>query len=114
MSLELEKSMRIINDIVSYCYYEGAEAFDIRLCHGKGEATGMEVSCLLPGLESEQVDEIRRVLQVPRQHEVEQDYWELTGETEFGGELSLAGVMSDRAEVRYENGRLVIAVFRDN
>ena len=114
MSLELEKSMRIINDLISFCYYEGAEEFDVYLKHNKDESTTMKVSCCIDGLESKRIAEMRKMLQIPRQHEVEQDFWELSGETEFSGELSLIGAMSDRAEVSYEDGKLCIIVYRDD
>ena len=114
MSLELEKSMRIINDIVSFCYYEGAEIFDMYLKHNKDESTEMRVSCHIGGLEQETIDKMERMLNMPRQHEVEQDYWELSGETEFSGELSLVGAMSDRADVSYKDGTLCVVVYRDD
>ena len=114
MSLELEKSMRIISDLVSFCYYEGAEEFEIYLKHNADESTKMRVSCRIEQMEPDKVEEIRQMLRIPRQHEVEQDYWELSGETEFSGELALVGAMSDRAEVTYKDEKLCIKVYRDD
>ena len=114
MSLELEKSMRIVNDLVSFCYYEGAEEFDIYLKHNRDESTEMRVSCNISGVKPDRLEEIRQALGTSRQHEVEQSYWELSGEPEFSEELSLAGAMSDRAVVNYENGKLSITVYRDD
>ena len=114
MSLELEKGMRMISDLVSYCYYEGAEEFDMRLKRKDGGATEMRLTCSLAGLTPAKLESIRRMLQVPRQREVEQNFWELSGEMEFGSEIALAGVMSDRAEIGYEDDTLTIALYRDN
>lgn len=112
MSQELEKGMRMISDLVYYCYLEGAGEFDMRLKRGKGNTTEMTLSCPLAGLDPEKLDSIRRTLQAPRQREVEQNFWELSGEMELGGELALAGVMSDRAEIIYNEDRLTIRLYR--
>lgn len=114
MSLELEKSMRIINDLVSFCYYEGAEKISMEWKNLGGKSMQMEVSCAIENLEQKKLEQIRRVLRLPRQHEVEQLYWELSGETEFSGELSLVAAMSDAAEVTYEKGILTIVICRDD
>ena len=114
MSLELEKGMRMLGDLASYCYYEGANEFEMRLKHKKGSATEIRLSCTPAGMNSAKLDSIRRMLQVPRQREVEQNFWELSGEMDFEGEIVLAGVMSDRAEIEYEGGRLTITLYRDN
>ncbi len=113
MSLELEKGMRMLGNIVSYCYYEGAEEFDMSFKHEKDSATEIHLSCTPPEMDSAKVDSIRRMLQVPRQREVEQSFWELSGEMDPGGEVALAGVMSDRAEVDYSDGRLTISLYRN-
>lgn len=113
MSLELEKSMRIINDLVSCCYHQGAEEFRIYLKHNEDASTKMQVACPIEGVTSEALEEMRRVLHLPRQREVEQQYWELSGETEFSGELSLVGAMSDQADVTYEDNVLCITVKRE-
>ena len=112
MSLELEKSMRIVNDLVSFCYYEGAEDFTIRLQHHPDHSMHMQLCVPLPNLDTDILDKIRTVLSHPRQHEVEESFWELSGETEFSSELSLAGAMTDTAEVRYENDVLRFDLFR--
>lgn len=113
MSLELEKSMRILNDLVSYCYYEGAEEFEMGIKHNSAEdSIQMRVACPIEGLDTGKVEEMRKMLSLPRQGEVEQNYWELSGETEFGGELSLVGAMSDKAEVSYEDGVLRVTILR--
>ena len=114
MSLELEKSMRIINDLVSFCYYEGAEEFTMTLKHNANESTMMVVTACIENLDPRVLEKIRHVLSLPRQHEVEQNYWELSGETEFSAELSLIGAMTDKVEVEYEGGVLQIRVWRDD
>ena len=114
MSLELEKSMRIINDLVSFCYFEGAEKFDMSVTLHDDHSVEMQVVSPIESMDPERIEEIRQRLSLPRQHEVEQQYWELSGETEFSGELSLVGAMSDLAEVEYKGGFLRINVRRND
>ena len=53
-----------------------------------------------------------QALSIPRQHEVEQYYWHLGGESEFDCELSLVGMMVDNTNIKYENDRLHIELQR--
>lgn len=112
MSLELEKSMRILNDLVSFCYYEGAEDFTMHLRHNENNSTEICVTCAIKELEQDKLEDMRKMLSLPRQHEVEQNYWELSGDSEFSEELSLVGAMSDEAKVSYEDDVLTIVVLR--
>lgn len=114
MSLELEKSMRIISDLISFCYYEGAEEFAMGLRLNEDNSIKLQVSCPIEGLDMEKYEEMKLTLSLPRQHEVEQQYWELSGETEFSSELSLVGAMSDRTEVSYIDNILSITIHRDD
>ena len=43
---------------------------------------------------------------------MEQNYWNLSGEEEIDGELSLAGMMVDTAEVAYDGNLLIVRVVR--
>lgn len=113
MNLHLEKCMRIVSDLVSYCHYEGAEEFQIYMTHGKKDGiSSVTVSCPMPEMDPEIVNTLSEELNLPRQHEIEQDYWELSGESEMSGELTLVGMMIDEAKVGYKEGVLYIHVTR--
>ena len=114
MELELEKSMRIISDLVSYCGCEGATEVSMHLKRIDDHSTSMSVSAPVRDLHPDKLDIIRQTLSAPRQHEIEQDFWELSGETEFGAELSLVAAMIDDASVEYANGQLHIYARRDD
>ncbi|MGD9559415.1 MAG: hypothetical protein AB7V55_02280 [Oscillospiraceae bacterium] len=113
MSVELEKGLRIITDLVSLCYYEGADEFKMELhMQPDSGSTLMEIECPMPGLPEGFVDQLCKELSLHRQHEVEQTYWELSGETDLADELTLVGMMVDKAHVTYNDGVLHIKMWR--
>lgn len=114
MSFHLEKMMRIVNDLVAFCYAEGGNEFQICFSHEGQGASSVSISCPLPDLTQEMIDTLTEELNLPRQHEIEQDYWELSGETELSGELTLVGMMIDEATVGYRDGVLHIHILRKN
>jgi len=111
----MEKCMRIVSDIVGFCHSEGAEDIQISISHDKkNNASGIAIGCLIPGLSPKTVSFLTGVLNSPRQHEVEHDYWLLDGDSEMPSELTLTGMMIDSAEVSYENGFLTIRITRED
>lgn len=115
MYLHLEKCMRIVSDLVGFCHIEGAEEFQISILHDKKNRTSnITISCPIPDLSQKTLNNLAEELSLPRQHEVEQDYWQLNGESEMSGELTLTGMMIDSAEVRYEEGILYILIVRED
>lgn len=111
MSLNLEKVMRIVNDLVGFCHSEGGEEFQIFIKHDQG-CSSLTISSPIKGLAPDLVEELSYELNLPRQHEIEQSYWELSGEAELSGELSLVGMMIDEAKVGYRDGILYIHAIR--
>jgi len=121
-TFHLEKCMRIINDLVAYCHSNGAEEFNVTLrrfaSEGNGggaakkDVTEINVACPMPPIPEAEYESFVAKLNLPRQHEIEHDYWELSGESEMSSELSLVGMMIDEAEVRYEGGKLHITARR--
>jgi len=111
----MEKCMRIVGDIVGFCHFEGAEDTQISISHDKNNnASCIAISCPIPDLSSNTVSYLADKLNLPRQHEVEHDYWLLDGDSEMPSELTLTGMMIDSAEVTYENGVLSIRITRED
>lgn len=111
MKLRYEKNIRIMNDLLGYCHYLGAHTFqmDLDMQPAVSHITvRADVSHIAPG----EVESLSRLLNLPRQREVEQNYWNISGEEEIDTELTLAAVMIDSAEVSYAGGELTISVHR--
>lgn len=107
MKQRYEKSIHILTDLMGFCHFLGADKLhcDLSLEDGK---TIISVSAELEQLAQEQLDEMAHVLNIPRQREVEQNFWGICGEEDIDTELSLAGMMIDKAQLRYEHGVLHI------
>ena len=103
--------MRILNDLLGYLHYKGAHVshMDMEMLPEKSVIT---VCAPLPGMPEDELGQLTRILNVPRQREVEQNYWNISGEEDMDVELTLVGVMTDAADVTYQNGTLTITVER--
>ncbi len=113
MKLRYEKNIRLMNDLLGYCHMVGAHEFDTRLVMEASHSL-IEVRCKVQNLPQARLDELNQYMNMPRQHEVEQYYWNISGEEEIDNELSLAGMMTDEADIRYSGGELCIRCIRRN
>lgn len=111
MKLRYEKNIRILNDLMGYCHFLGANSFTVGF-ELRGAQSTISIDAGIAHMPQENIDHLRRILNMPRQPEIEQNYWNLSGEEEIDDELSLAGMMVDTAEVNYQNGRLYIVARR--
>ena len=60
-----------------------------------------------------EVKRLVRRLNIERQVEMEEYYWELTGESDIDTELTLVGMMTDKGEVRFlDNNTIEITLYR--
>lgn len=110
--MRYEKNARILNYLMGYCNFLGGTHFKIDFKMAP-HCTYITVACTLPSLTNTQLEEARRLLQIPRQREIEQSYWNVSGEEELDNELSLVGVMTDTAKILYdENNLFTISVSR--
>ena len=111
MKLYLEKGMRIMNDLVAFCHHHGGRKFDVSLSN-RNSLTTLTVSSPIAHLDEETIESLQRELNVPRRPEIEQNYWELSGECEMSEQLTLVGMMIDHAAIVYQNHVLYIHVQR--
>ena len=51
---------------------------------------------------------------VPRQHEIEEYYWNLIGENETGSQISLVGMMIDKCNISFEKNILRLEIYRND
>ena len=107
----MEKNLRIINELVIFCHMVGAQESDIHFAHTDGSSV-IEVTSPVEDLDEHTIAELWESLNLPRQREIEQDYWELSGDSETVGELPLVGMMLDEATVEYRQGVLLIRALR--
>ncbi|MDL2324340.1 hypothetical protein LJC61_04220 [Ruminococcaceae bacterium OttesenSCG-928-A16] len=111
MKLRFEKNIRILTDILGHCHFLGGN-----ICHTDFSLlpthSHIVVQAEIPNLSSKAIADTHRTLNIPRQKDLEQNYWNISGEEAIDGELMLAGIMVDTASVSYDGKILTIDVVR--
>ncbi|GAA0731226.1 hypothetical protein GCM10008905_33300 [Clostridium malenominatum] len=101
MSNLKQKIIRIIDELITLCYTMNCKDFnvDVKIQEGK------ELICLKAYVDSvneETLNNIKKLLNLPRAHELEEYYWNLPGNDLSTNELTLLGIMIDSSSVNYD------------
>ena len=111
MNIRLEKCVRILNDLVGYCHDRGASQYHMSLRHKYGVGY-MSIRAQIDSISEETLRTLSDELRVPRQREIEQNYWGLSGSADTNEDVALLGMLTDHAEVEYKDGFLHIQMWR--
>lgn len=111
MKFTIEKNLKIVNELITYFYKLGNSNVHIDLTTEDNKSYFC-ISGEIKSISTTEIDSLIKILNVPRQHEVEQYYWHLGGESEFDCELTLVGMMVDDATVDYKDGILTVKLLR--
>lgn len=111
MKNHFERNLKIVNELMTYLYKLGAQDINVTL-RRDDSSTSFIVYGKTNNLDNTELDSLTATLNTPRQHEVEESYWYLGGECESDGELSLVGMMIDKAEISYSNNILTLKIYR--
>jgi hypothetical protein len=113
MKHEFEKQMKMASDLLSYCHLHGATEYHLDIKH-KNNAAVFVVKASPATLSEESMLKLQKYLSAPRQKEMEQDFWELIGNSEEYCEMTLIGMMCDEAEAVLRGDELTITVVRND
>lgn len=108
----LEKCMKIMEELVSFCAKRGSRDIDMNL-HFENKISVISIVAPNTVISNDDIEFLTEALHSDRQHEVEECYWCISGEDYFGDELTLAGVMIDSAEIFYD-GNILKVIARRN
>ncbi|MCL2200690.1 MAG: hypothetical protein FWB75_01900 [Oscillospiraceae bacterium] len=107
MKIKFQKTMNIVSELLSYCQLHGAKEYHLDIKEEDGAVTLLMRAC--PELITDSEFEfLKTALSAPRQRDVEQQYWELVGESDVDSELTLIGMLCDEAKVEYADSVLTI------
>lgn len=112
MKNTIDKSIKMLGELIAYFYKLGITSLDINTSNDV--SIKIKISGKIDNFPLSKIDEIKRILSVPRLHEVEAYYWELNGDFHSSSELSLLGMMIDNFNIFYDNNILTILVERNN
>jgi len=111
MKTNFEKIMRIASELLSYCHHYGATEFHLDIKEERSSVMLVLRACP-DDIPDNKLELLRTCLSAPRQRDVEQDYWELMGESCNSSEMTLVGMLCDDAIVEYEDKVLTITLKR--
>jgi len=112
MQHEVKKISRIVDELTTFFLKEDTDEVGFRIKKSP-DKTVIELVDYNTHFNEESINEIREVLNVQRQIEIEAYYWQLAGETDLGEELLLIGTMVDEAIVEKVDGNLNIKLIRN-
>ena len=111
MKSQRKRISRIVDELISYLFSMGATDISVNI-----QEREEDFKVLIKGnckeVESKKFDKLKKALETPKQEEVEEYYWELAGNADGGTELSLVGMMIDKAELDWNAGQLDITLYR--
>lgn len=110
MSHNKMKTIKLASELMAFFFDRGINDINLKIELINGNSI-ICISGMVENLPSEIIEKTDTRLNTPRQTQVEEYYWELLGESESSGELSLAGMLTDKAEVTYKNDIFKIKLY---
>lgn len=111
MKFKFEKNLKIINELMTYLHKLGCNDIHVNMCT-KENSTIFLLWGETPNFSEENLNILVNALNIQRQHEIEEYYWNLLGEYETDNQLSIIGMMVDKSEVTLNNNILNIKLIR--
>ncbi|MTI67868.1 MAG: hypothetical protein FH753_14880 [Firmicutes bacterium] len=111
MKHEIKKVSKILDELVTFCFTHGTKDMNINIKETK-EYFKMTIESDNVNCNDERVKRLNELLAGPRQSEMEEHYWELTGESDCDTELTLVGMMIDKVDIKFDNSSLTMVLFR--
>lgn len=106
---EIEKNIKIIDEIVLLLFNKGYHKFDFSLDYTEEESL---ITVLLDDPEKILVEKIQNELHIERDEELEDYGWELLGECSEHRETIYLGMLVDSMDLGYEGGKAKIVFHR--
>ncbi|MBS4538260.1 hypothetical protein GOQ27_07280 [Clostridium sp. D2Q-11] len=111
MNHEIKKISKIIDELSTFCLLHGAKLMNMSVENNKDH---FKIILEMDNLDysNKKVSRLEKLLNCPRQAEMEEFYWELTGESDHDSELSIVGMMVDKADIVFEENSLKLTLYR--
>jgi len=108
-----ERIIRIASELMVFSYKLNSNKFDITV-ESLEDKTVIDFKVYNATITEKKLKEIEDLLSSPRLHEIEEYYWNLSGNDIINTELDLVGMMVDESIVNYdkENHILYIKLIR--
>ncbi len=101
MNHEKMKIIKILDEILSFSFSNKADNIDINI-KLQDQQTIITFKDNSKNLSADRLEEINENLNIDKQPEIEEYYWELIGQNDYCDELSVVGLMIDKAISKYD------------
>ncbi|EOC99666.1 hypothetical protein [Caldisalinibacter kiritimatiensis] len=111
MKHEIKRISKILDELVTFCFLHGTNEMNVNI---ENHNEYFKISFVIDNIDctDRRVQELKKLLNSPRQEEIEEYYWELAGECDSDTEFTLVGAMVDRAEVEFKGTSLYLTLYR--
>lgn len=108
-----QRNIKIVSELMNFCYNNGGKnmTMDVKTEQNK---TLIYIKSKIENLSKPTLESSKKLLNAPRCHEIEEYYWNLTGDDDTDSELTLVGMMTDETSITYEDNILEIKVLREH
>ena len=101
MKHEKMRIIKILDEIISFSFKKDATDMNINIRFDE-EKFIIQFKDNSKEVTQEEIDEIEELINVDRQPEMEEYYWELIGQQDYADEFTLVGLMADKANIDYD------------
>lgn len=99
-----QRNIKIVTELLSYLYNHNSDNVRIDI-NKEGKKIIIFIKAEITFISSENIEFLKKSLNVQRCHEMEEYYWNLTGDNDTDTELTLVGMMIDEAHINYVEGK---------
>ncbi|MDD2495332.1 MAG: hypothetical protein PHE29_09075 [Tissierellia bacterium] len=111
MKHEIAKISKIVDELIDFYFLNSAKKVNISIEENKDsfiiEIESDDVSC-----SEDKIMNFKKLINVQRQKEIEEYYWQLAGTSIEGEEYNLVGMMIDESIIDYDYPKLKIKLIR--
>lgn len=101
-----QKNTKILDELMGFCFKYGATKLKMELDTNEFE-TIIIVRAHIDDISEKTLIMARELLSVPRCHEMEEYYWNLSGDDDTDTEFTLVGMMTDEVEINYSSDKIL-------
>ena len=101
-----QRNIKITSELMSFCYKYQCQKININVETIENE-TFINLTAEVFDMNTSTLELVKKLLNTPRCHEMEEYYWSLTGDDDTDSELTLVGIMIDEAEIVYTDNKLL-------
>ncbi len=102
---------KIIDELVTYLFTMGATDININLQEKKNYYK-IILKSNYTTKDKDKIEKMLKCLKCDKQEEMEEYYWELTGECNVDTELTLVGMMTDKADINISENQIEVVLYR--